>query len=176
MISLRLVRLIETEADALSDSLLEKLYTSSHTQGLRKIPRHELRERCVEIYSHLSDWLLHKSSAEVEQRFQNIGELRARQGVLLSDVIWGISLTKEHLWSFLEHQGFLLGAVELHGELELLRFLDHFFDRGIYATAIGYEHARLLPRATPQDTNRSASKGHLQGEAQITAEIPPATL
>lgn len=171
MISLRLVRLIETESDALTDSLLQKLYTSSHTQGFRTIPKRELRQRCLEIYSHLSDWLLHKSSSDVEQRFQSIGELRARQGVPLGDVIWAIFLTKEHLWSFLERQGFLLGAVELHGELELLRFLDHFFDRGIYATTIGYERSRSIPH-----TSVPPGKTLPQNDAQITAEVPPVSL
>jgi len=171
MISLRLVRLIETEAANLSDSLLKKFYSSAHTQGFRKIPEHELRERCLEIYSHLSDWLLHKSSADVEHRFQSIGELRARQGVPLGDVIWGILLTKEHLWSFLERQGFLMGPVELHGELELLRLMDHFFDRGVYSTTVGYERSRTLPRVTS-----TSDEGRRRGEARPSPGIPSALL
>lgn len=173
MISLRLVRLIEAEADALSDSLLRKLYTSSHTQGLSRIPEHELRERCLEIYAHLSDWLLQKSSADVDQRFQSIGELRARQGVPLGDVIWGILLTKEHLWSFLERQGFLMGPIELHGELELLRLLDHFFDRGMYSTTIGYERVRALSSVQAPE---KLEKTPRRGRAHITAEVSPPSL
>jgi hypothetical protein len=144
MISLRLVRLIETESTDLTDSLVKKLRTSPNSQGLRTIPEYELRDRCLEIYSHLSDWLLHKSSADIEQRFQNIGEVRARQEVQLGDVVWGLLLTKEHLWQFLEHQGFLPGPVQLHGELELLRLMDHFFDRAIYNMTIGYERGRVV--------------------------------
>jgi hypothetical protein len=162
MISLRLVRLIEIEAAELSDSLVQKLRTSPNTKGLRAIPEHELRERCLEIYSHLSDWLLHKSSADIEQRFQNIGELRARQRVPLGDVVWGIFLTKEHLWQFLEHQGFLPGPVQLHGELELLRLLDHFFDRAVHNMTVGYERERAV------EPLPSTGKSHRR-ESRVTA-------
>jgi hypothetical protein len=165
MISLRLVRLIETEAADLSDSLLQKFHTSQNTQGLRKVPERELHDRCLEIYSHLGDWLLHKSSIDVEHRFHDIGVLRARQNVPLSDVIWGLFLTKEHLWSFLEHQGFLFGAVELHSELELLRLLDRFFDRAIYNVTIGYEQGRQP--AVPSTSD--AGKTQPRKEARATA-------
>jgi hypothetical protein len=165
MISLRLVRLIETEAADLSDSLLQKLHTSQNTQGLRKVPARELHSRCLEIYSHLGDWLLHKTSIDVEQRFQDIGVLRARQNVPLADVIWGLFLTREHLWWFLERQGFLLGAVELHGELELLRLLDHFFDRAIYNLTLGYELGR---EPTVPSTSDPAKQPRL-GESRATA-------
>jgi hypothetical protein len=171
MISLRLVRLIEAHSTTLSDSLVEKLRTSSHTQGLRGIPSHELRERCLEIYSHLSDWLLHKSSADVELRFQSIGELRARQGVPLGDVVWGLFLTKEHLWSFLERQGFSFGPVELHSQLELLRLLDRFFDHAIYHLTIGYEFGRTTQHSSPE-----TGKPHREDQPQSSAEGPPATL
>jgi hypothetical protein len=35
----------------------------------------------------------------------------------------------DHLWEFLQRQGFMNSPVELYGEMELLRLLDQFFDR-----------------------------------------------
>ena len=52
------------------------------------------------------------------------------QGVALSDFCRAIVLTKEHLWEFLQRQDFMNSPVELYGEMELLRLLDQFFDRG----------------------------------------------
>ena len=159
MISLRLVRLIETEAAAFSDSLRQKLHTSQSAQGLGKVPERELHDRCLEIYSNLGDWLLHKSSIDVKNRFQDIGVLRARQNVPLGDVIWGLFLTKEHLWAFLERQGFLLGAVELHGELELcacsITFSIALLTTRRLATTMA-ENPRFLPLRMPG--KRSAGK------------------
>jgi len=55
-------------------------------------------------------------------------------------------LTKEHIWEFLQRQGFLQSPLEIYGELELLRFLDQFFDRAMYYVTEGYEHAEALNR------------------------------
>ena len=143
MIAVRLVRLIERHSDELTDELLHKFQTSVRTGDLRKVPLPELRNRSNEILRNLSDWLLSKSDAEVERHYREIGALRACQNVSLAHVCWGIVLTKEHIWNFLQRDGFLRGPVEIFGEMELLRLLDQFFDRAICYCAEGYERAKL---------------------------------
>jgi hypothetical protein len=143
MIAVRLVRLIELHSDELTDELLHKFQTSARTSDLRKVPPHELRSRSYEILRNLSDWLLSKSDADVERRYREIGALRASQNVSVAHVCWGIVLTKEHIWNFLQREGFLRGPLEIFGEMELLRLLDQFFDRAICYCAEGHEKARL---------------------------------
>jgi len=155
MIAVRLVRLIEQHSDDLTDGLLKKFQTSSHTTELRKVPAHELRNRSNEIIRNLSDWLLSKSDAEVARRYREIGALRASQNVSLSHVCWGIMLTKEHIWDFLQREGFLRGPLEIYGEMELLRLLDQFFDRAICYCAEGYEKANLEGRPARAPSGRS---------------------
>ena len=111
MIALRLVRLIEHHSDALAGELVVKLETSSRTADLRKVPIEELRQRLQEILRHLSEWLLTKTGHDIEQRYFEIGERRASQGVALSDFCWSIVLIKEHLWAFLQRQGSRHGPV-----------------------------------------------------------------
>jgi hypothetical protein len=160
MIAVRLVRLIEQHSEPLTDGLLAKFMSSPRTAGLRKVPAHELRTRSNEIIRNLSDWLLSKSDADVERRYREIGALRASQKVPLADVCWGIVLTKEHIWDFLQREGFLRGPLEIFGEMELLRLLDQFFDRAICYCAEGFEQVdprtsgvptsdRSIPVATP---------------------------
>ena len=139
MIALRLVHLIETHSDELASGLVRKLQLSPHTRDLQKVPVRELRERASEIYRHLSEWLLHSKEDEVERLYAAIGARRAAQDVALADVCWAIMLTKENLWDFVEDQGFLKSSHELMGELELLRLLDHFFDRALCYVVEGYE-------------------------------------
>ena len=127
MIALRLVRLIEQHSDELAAELVVKLETSSRTAELRKVPIDELRRRLQEILRHLSEWLLTKTGHDVEQRYFEIGERRASQGVALSDFCWSMVLVKEHIWEFLERQGSVHGPVEIYGEMELLRVLDPVF-------------------------------------------------
>ena len=143
MIAVRLVRLIEQHSDELTESLLRSFLSSPRTTDLSKVPAHELRARSSEILRNLSDWLLLKSDAEVERRYREIGARRAAQNVSLAHVLWGIFLTKERIWNFLKHEGFLRGALEIYGEMELLRLLDQFFDRAVCYCAEGYEKARL---------------------------------
>ena len=149
MIAVRLVRLIEDNSEDLTEELLAKYYASPRTADLRKVPQQELRERSHQILRHLSDWLLSKSSPDIELRYREIGGLRASQGASLADVIWGIVLMKEHIWDFLQREGFLRGALEIYGAMELQRLLDQFFDHAICFCAEGYEMAKLNPAAVP---------------------------
>lgn len=153
MIAVRLVRLIEQHSDELTDELLQKFNSSPNTRELRKVPAHELRIRSHEILRNISDWLLSKSDAEVARRYREIGAMRARQDVSLSNVCWGIFLIKEHIWNFLQREGFLRGALEIYGEMELLRLLDQFFDRAVCYCAEGHEEAR-----TQQHRSATASR------------------
>lgn len=139
MFSYRLVRLIESHADALASSLEERVQTNSQVSHFLDIPAHELRERVYEIYRHLGEWLLGKNELDIEHRYREIGRRRAQQGVPLSELIQAIVLTKENLWEFLKSEAVMDRAAEIMGELELLQMLEMFFDRAIYYAAVAYE-------------------------------------
>ena len=139
MSSYRLVRLIETHADALAAGLDEKVHSTSQIIHFRQIPAQELRERVYEIYRHLGEWLLGKNELDIEHRYREIGARRSHQGIPLSEVIQAIVLTKENLWEFLKREAVMDRAIEIMGELELLQMLEIFFNRAIYYAAVGYE-------------------------------------
>jgi hypothetical protein len=139
MIALTLVRVIERHSDELAAELVTKLGTSPRTTDLRKVPVEELQRQIEEVLRHLSEWLLTKTGDDIEQHFLELGERRASQGVTLSDFCWAIAVAKEHLWGFLERQGFRRGPAEIYGEMELLRLLDQFFDRALCFATEGYE-------------------------------------
>jgi hypothetical protein len=149
MFSYRLVRLIESHADALAAGLESKVQTSEQVAHFRDIPAHELKERVYEIYRHLGEWLLGKNELDIEHRYREIGARRAHQRVPLSEVIQVIVLTKENLWEFLKSEAVMDRAVEIMGELELLQMLEMFFDRAIYFAAVGYEQE--VARATREE-------------------------
>lgn len=155
MFSYRLVRLIESHADALASGLEERVQASTHITHFGNISPQELRERVYEIYRHLGEWLLGKNELDIEQRYREIGARRARQKVPLSEVIQAIVLTKENLWDFLKAEAVIDRAVEIMGELELLQMLEMFFDRAIYYAVVGYEGE--VARATRKDHALRAS-------------------
>jgi len=141
MMLYRLVRLIETHAQALAASLLIRVQDSAVTLDYRKVPAEELKARVYEIYRHLGEWLIAEDKLNVEARYLEIGARRALQGVPLSQVVWAIILTKDNLWDYIKKESILERPVEVLGELEMLQLLDQFFDRAIHYAAVGYERA-----------------------------------
>ncbi len=143
MIAPRLVRLIETHSDQLTAGLIEKLQKCPRVAGLQKVPADEFKQRVHEIYHNLGEWLLTKTEADVERRYTLIGTRRAQQGVALSELLWAIILTKEHLWEYLKGEGFVDQPVELLQEIELFHMVDQFFERALFYATVGYEKAKF---------------------------------
>lgn len=98
--------------------------------------------RTHEIYRNLSQWLLEKTQAEIEERYVGLGLRRAAQGVPFSELLYAFSMTKECLWEHLEQDALLEDPLELIGNLNLLHAVGRFFDRAAHAAAMGYETAR----------------------------------
>ena len=142
MLALRLVRMIEANADELAEGLNQKLRTSERTRDFRKVPSEELKKAAGEVYTHLSDWLLTKTESDIELRFTRIGARRHKQGIPFDQFLWAMTMSKEHLWAFLQREAAMDRPLEIFGELELLRVLDQFFDRAVYYANHGYRQAR----------------------------------
>jgi hypothetical protein len=142
MMLYRLVRLIEGHSQSLAGCLLDRVQHSELTRSYRQnVPDEDLKERVYEIYRHLGEWLIGKNESHLEQRYLQIGALRASQRVPLSELIWVIVMTKENLWDFVKKEAVLERPVEVFGELEMLQLLEQFFDRAIYFASVGYELA-----------------------------------
>jgi hypothetical protein len=141
MIAMKLGKLIERHATELSHGLMEKVLHCEKTREFRRIPREELQTRTFQIYRNLGDWLLNKTEEEIEEKFSHIGHRRHQQNVPLSQVVYALVLTKEHLWDFLRLEGIADTALELLQELELFHLVDQFFDKAIYYVSAGYEAA-----------------------------------
>ena len=97
MLAYRLVRLIETHSDALAATLVGKVQSSELTRSYQNVPPEDLKEKVGEIYRHLGEWLLGKSSFDIERRYEEIGARRVHQSVPVHELIWVIILTKENL-------------------------------------------------------------------------------
>ena len=142
MFAHRLVRLIEQHAEQLSEGLIRKVKDSEACGDLLTlVPANELQHRTFEIYHNVTEWLMTKTQAEIEERYIGLGARRAHQDVPFSQMLYAIQATKEQLWDFLRQEG-LLEPQELLGEIELIYSLERFFDRAAYFASVGYEGAR----------------------------------
>lgn len=146
----RMVRLIETHSEPLARGVVELVEKSERCQDfLLKVPPEELQQRVQEIYQHLGEWLTRKTERDVELRYSAIGSRRAEQGVSLSQLMFAIVATKEHLWGYIARD--VLAdprPVELFQEVELAELVEQFFDRAIYYAAIGYEQYHAAQEQT----------------------------
>ena len=138
----RLVQLIEMHSDRLAETMLMKLQNCDKCGSFKYVPREEFRQRVYEVYEHLDEWLTSKREDDVARRYTEIGMQREQQGVLLSELMYAIILTREHLWEYLQNETNVEKPAEVFGELEMLQLLEQFFDRAMYYAAQGYEKAR----------------------------------
>lgn len=141
MVGIRLVRLIERHAERLAGGVTEQIRESERTSDFRKIPSPDLQLAAVDVYRNLGEWLLQKTEEDVEKRFRALGSRRAAEGVGRHQFVWALMLTRDHLWRFLEQEGFADNIVALRGEQELRQMLNQFFDRAIYYGILGYDEA-----------------------------------
>lgn len=141
MLGMRLVRLIEAHSETLSRGLTERIRKSERTTDFRKIPGEALRLAAAEVYRNLGEWLLQKTEQDIAERFREVAQRRAAEGISLHQFVWALMLSREHLWYFLRHESFADNVVALHGEMELQQLLNQFFDRAIYYAVVGYEEA-----------------------------------
>jgi hypothetical protein len=150
MISLKLVRLIEEHKSELADEIVGSLHSDPRTKSLQRIPAPELRERIQATLCQFHAWLLTSVDHNVQEHYRDLGRHHAAQDVTLPDLCWAIVLIKERLWHFVERRALHTTSVEIHAELELIRFLDLFFDGAICHVAEGYECVRNEMRAPEQ--------------------------
>lgn len=143
MYAFKLIQLIETRSEHLSEGLMHTLKKGGRcSELLRRVPSDELRRRSHEIYRDLIDWLLYKTESSLEERYVGLGMKRFKQGVPYPDLLWAVSTTKEYLWEFMLAEGLFAEPIDLFGEMDLLHSVDRFFNQILYFAAMGYEKAR----------------------------------
>ena len=148
----KLMRMIETHAQPLAETLEEKILRSERCTGYRVSPE-EIKMLARSIYGHLGEWLLTRTEQDIEYRYDIIGAQRAEQGISVSQLVWCIVLVKENLWDYLRENENLENTSQVFGELELTQMVDLFFDRAIYYAVRGHERVSEM---------RLAAKGKSQ--------------
>jgi hypothetical protein len=142
MISTRLVAMIEDHAEPLTAGLVNDLRQHPRTSGYHRLAPLEVHNRAYDVYHNLGKWTTRGSESEIEATYSELGRRRYREGIPLSQVIFALVLTKNHLLEYVRTSGLSDSALDLYQELELLRMVSQFFDKAIYHAAQGFEQAR----------------------------------
>ena len=139
MLSDRLVRVIENHAEELPRGVLDDLSRNELTPGYHALPRSELHDRVYNVYHNLGRWITEKAEGPIKETYMSLGRRRHAEGIPLSEVVKALTLTKQHLWSYIRSAGLVETTLELYQEEELNLMVGRFFDDAVYFTARGFE-------------------------------------
>jgi hypothetical protein len=139
MISRKLVKLIEEHAEQITQGLLKDIQANPKTTSYQQFSVEEMHKRAYNVYKNLGEWLVDTTGEKAQQRYLALGRQRFEEKIPVSQVIFALVLTKNHLLKYVKMFGLVDTALELHLELELIRSVTEFFDNAIYYTVRGYE-------------------------------------
>lgn len=144
MLSARLVKMIEDNAEQLTNGLIIDLKRNPRTSGYHHLSDAEIHQRVYNVYHDLGRWLGGDAESLVEAHYSNLGKRRAMESVPLSQVLYALIRTKAHLFEYVRRSGLFDSAVDLYQHQEFRRLVDIFFDKAIYYTARAYETEQAL--------------------------------
>jgi len=150
MLSLRLIKLIETHAESLTREVVEDILTNEHTVAFHRVPASELSPRVFKLFQHLGNWIGNPNADSIRAEYEDWGRVRARQEIPLSEVVYSLILTKKHLRGYIREHGNIIFSgdavtpgefmpVELYSIQELNYEVGDFFDSALYYLTRGHE-------------------------------------
>jgi hypothetical protein len=150
MLSGRLLQLIQAHAGPLTREAIQDLVTNARTPTFRRLRPADLEARVSALYYNLGKWIGDPNENAVREEYEEMGRSRFREGVPLSELIYAVILTKEHLRRYIREHGVVdfagdrvtpdeLLPVSLYSVQELNYQVGAFFDSALYYLARGYE-------------------------------------
>ena len=141
MLSGKLIRLIETHQQEITNRLLRDIRLHPDFVHLRQVPESELRERGQVILDNLGYWLAAGNQEELAAKYEAIGKTRFEASVPLHESVHALCLIKQKMLDFVGEQGFHPDTLELYAEEELGYRVGRFFDLLVIHLVRGYETA-----------------------------------
>jgi hypothetical protein len=140
MLSMRLVKMIEDHAEDLTRGVVGDLEVNPRTPAYGELPREALYRRVHEVFRDFGQWLEYKPDETMERWYGELGKKRREEGIHLAEVVYALTLTKQHLQDYIRSAGLVDSAMELYQEMELQRLINRFFDKAVYYCVQGYTH------------------------------------
>ena len=150
MLGARLLQLIQAHAGSLTNEVIMDLRTNERTASFRRLSSSNLESRIGALYSNLGRWIGDSDENAVRVEYEEMGRRRFRENVPVSEIVYVLLLTKQHLRRYIRDHGLVdfagdrtmpeeLLPLELHSIQELNYQVGEFFDRALYHLARGYE-------------------------------------
>ena len=141
MISGKLVHLIETHGDQITNRVIAQIRREPEMTHIRTLLDSELREWGRNLLQNLGHWLSAGTEEDLAHRYERLGRLRFEEDIPLDESVRGLCLIRQKMLDYLEEQIGSNSSVELYAEEQLERRLGHFFDLLMIHLVRGYERA-----------------------------------
>ena len=141
MLSVKLVQLVETHWEQISERILHKIQSDTRLAHINTLSESELRKRTREIVKNIGDWLGASLDEPLAQRCEALGRQRFKEGIPLHEVVLARFIIKEGVMEFVHDHAFVETSLQLYAEGELEKSVGQLFDRMIYYVIRGYEEA-----------------------------------
>jgi len=150
MLGARLLLLIQAHAGPLTRDVVTDLRTNERTSSFRRLDAADVETRVSTLFYNLGKWIGDADERAVQVEYQEMGRVRVREGVPISELVYALVITKHHLRRYIREHGLVDFAgdrtasgeilpLELHSIQELNYQVGEFFDRALYHLARGYE-------------------------------------
>ena len=157
MISRRLVKAIESNAQKLAVDLVESVRQDRRAQAYENLSDAQFQGVVLDLYGNLGQWLQSRTWHRLQTVYERKGRERFHGEIPLEQLVFSITRTKTMLLGFI--RGSLAGdASERDLESELILAVSEFFDRAIYHTILGYEDARRTLAKAAEKRAREPAK------------------
>ena len=141
MLSGRLIHLIETHQEEITNRIVHDIRRHRDLGHFHKLSDLELRERCRRILAHLGTWLGAGKEEELAKEYEAIGKNRFEQSIPLHECVRALCTIKNKMIDFAKEQGIRRDSMELYAEEELEHRVGRFFDALVINLVRGYEAA-----------------------------------
>src|SRR6187549_434919 len=158
MLGARLLQLIQAHAGALTHDVIKDLRANERTPTFSRLHLADLESRVAALYWNLGKWIGNSDDSVIRDEYEAMGRSRYREGVRVSELVYALLLTKQHLRRYIRDHGLVdfagdrmmpeeLLPLELHSIQELNYQVGVFFDRALYHLARGYELEAAMHRS-----------------------------
>ena len=125
MLGSRLLLLIQAHAGPLTHDTVKDLLTNERTSTFRRLNPADVETRVSALYYNLGKWIGDPDEGAVRREYEEMGRSRFREGVPVSEPVYALLITKQHLRRYIREQGLVDFAGDRVTPEELLRAPQH---------------------------------------------------
>ena len=141
MLSGKLIHLIESHEQKITDRLIREIRRHPDLTHLRHLSEAELRERSQSFLANLGYWLAEDNEQDLAKQYEALGRSRCEESIPLHESVHALCLIKRTVIDFVDEQGIPPDALSLYAEEELEHRLSRLFDDLVIHMVRGYENS-----------------------------------